>query len=122
MTPTRFAELGYEQHGPKLWRVVTTDTGSAVGPQYATKAELLADLERYAADYGCALAHKPVAENAAIRAALLAIVVWDTPTHPEHEAMIEMWHDWLVAREREPTAAAVREALLDNAREALGIG
>jgi len=30
------------------------DDQSAVGAFYATKAELLADLERYAASYGCA--------------------------------------------------------------------
>lgn len=53
MTNTRFPELGYEKHGPSLWRIIDTETGSAVGPQYRTKAELLADLERYARDnYG----------------------------------------------------------------------
>ncbi len=54
--PTRFAELAYTQTGPGLWRIVATDTGNTIGPFYATKAELLADLARYAKDYGCDLA------------------------------------------------------------------
>ena len=53
MTKTRYAELAYRNDGPGLWRIVTTEDGAAVGPQYGTKAELLADLERYAKDYGC---------------------------------------------------------------------
>jgi len=52
--PTRFPELAYAQHAPSLWRIIATDTNQAVGGFYATKAELLADLERYAIDYGCA--------------------------------------------------------------------
>jgi hypothetical protein len=51
--PTRFAELGYMKQGTALWRIIAVDTGNAVGPFYATKAELLADLARYAKDYGC---------------------------------------------------------------------
>lgn len=51
--PTRFQELGYRQDGPKLWRIYATDGNQAVGPHYATRTELLADLERYAKDYGC---------------------------------------------------------------------
>jgi hypothetical protein len=51
--PTRFAELAYTQHAPGLWRIIATDTDQAVGPFYVTKAELLADLARYAKDYGC---------------------------------------------------------------------
>jgi hypothetical protein len=46
--PTRFAGLGYEKHGHGLWRMIDTSTGNAVGYHYETKAELLADLERYA--------------------------------------------------------------------------
>jgi len=51
--PTRFKELGYRQDGPRLWRIVDADTQSAIGVHYVTKAELLADLEGYAAEYGC---------------------------------------------------------------------
>jgi hypothetical protein len=56
--PTRFSELGYRQDAPGLWRVVALDspngsTGASIGPQYRTKAELLGDLELYAAVYGC---------------------------------------------------------------------
>ena len=50
---TRYTELGYRKDGPNLWRICATDDGSAVGPHYRTKAELLADLERFAAEFGC---------------------------------------------------------------------
>lgn len=54
--PTRFATLGYRQDDTSLWRVYNMDgdTPHAVGPHYRTKAELLADLERYANEYGAA--------------------------------------------------------------------
>jgi len=51
--PTRLPELSYEKHAAGLWRIIATDTGQAIGPHYASKAELLADLERYAREYGC---------------------------------------------------------------------
>ena len=51
--PTRFAELAYANHAPGLWRIIATDTDQAVGPFYASKAELLADLDRYATSFGC---------------------------------------------------------------------
>jgi hypothetical protein len=52
ITATRFPELGVQQQGPRLWRFVDlTDTErpfpSAVGDHYRTKAEAMADLERY---------------------------------------------------------------------------
>jgi hypothetical protein len=50
---TRYAKLGYRKDGPDLWRLCTTEDGCAVGPHYASKAELLADLERFAAEFGC---------------------------------------------------------------------
>jgi hypothetical protein len=50
--PTRFPDLGYTTYGG-IWRIVATDTNAVVGPIYKTKAELLADLARYAKDYGC---------------------------------------------------------------------
>ena len=49
---TRFAELGYITYCD-IWRIVALDTGATVGPIYQTKMELLADLPRYAKDYGC---------------------------------------------------------------------
>lgn len=52
-------------------------------------------------------------------AALRALVVWDTPDHPDHDAMVEMWHDRLVARDEQPSGARVREVLLEAARDAL---
>jgi hypothetical protein len=35
------------------WRFIHTETGAQVGPYYTSKAELLADLERYAQAFGC---------------------------------------------------------------------
>lgn len=58
LSPTRFKELAFEKKGPSLWRVVCTETGKAVGPQYRTKTELLSDLERYAREnWGLSLIH-----------------------------------------------------------------
>lgn len=53
--PTRYKELGYRKDGPMLWRIcdLTGERAQAIGAHYATKAELLADLDRYAAEYGC---------------------------------------------------------------------
>lgn len=51
--PTRYKDLGFRQDAPSLWRIIAMDTLCAVGPHYKTKAELLADLDRYAAEYGC---------------------------------------------------------------------
>jgi hypothetical protein len=47
---TRYPELGYQQHGRGLWRIIDCDGNAAVGPQYHSKAELLADLSRYASE------------------------------------------------------------------------
>lgn len=45
---TRFKELRYERVSRGLWRFVDAETGAHVGPHYPTRAELLADLARYA--------------------------------------------------------------------------
>ncbi|MHA1962822.1 MAG: hypothetical protein ACW99U_21745 [Candidatus Thorarchaeota archaeon] len=51
---TRFPELGYQKHANNLWRIVDrTNNNAAIGPHYASKAELLGDFTRYAIDYGC---------------------------------------------------------------------
>jgi hypothetical protein len=58
---TRFTELGFWNvpsspgKGPGFWQCVdlTGDRPAQVGYQYATKAELLANLEAYATEYGC---------------------------------------------------------------------
>lgn len=52
---TRFPELGYAKIDARCWRIIDTSSGSAVGPQYRTRAELLSDLERYARAFGCAV-------------------------------------------------------------------
>lgn len=54
--PTRFKALGYRQDAPDCWRIIdrSSTPGAAVGPQYASRGELLADLERFARQVGCA--------------------------------------------------------------------
>ena len=62
--PTRYPELGYTTYC-RIWRIVATDTRNVIGPIYMSKAELLADLPRYAAEYGCDNAYKPAAPYSA---------------------------------------------------------
>jgi hypothetical protein len=54
---TRFLELGYHNWGPGHWRFLDLSDPDGrpadVGPVYPTRAELLADLQRYAAERGC---------------------------------------------------------------------
>lgn len=56
---TRFPELGYTFTSDKCWRFVDIDNSynigrtSCIGPCYRSKTELLADLERYARQFGC---------------------------------------------------------------------
>lgn len=55
---TRYQELGYAHLDTNLWRFVDlidggTIFGACTGPHYRTKAELLADLDRYAREFGC---------------------------------------------------------------------
>ena len=53
--PTRYKLLGYQHFGHRIygcWRVVDKQTGNPIGPQYARKCELLADLDRVAEVYG----------------------------------------------------------------------
>jgi hypothetical protein len=59
LTRTRYAGLAYGNTNPAgtpLWRFVDVHEGEdkarTVGPQYGTKTELLADLERYAKSWG----------------------------------------------------------------------
>ena len=56
---TRFPELNFSRVSPREWSFYAVDNGaplwcrySRVGPLYATSAELLADLPRYAREYG----------------------------------------------------------------------
>ena len=49
---TRYPELGYRQDG-RDWNLYAMPARSHVGPHYASRSELLADLHRYAAFYGC---------------------------------------------------------------------
>ena len=47
---TRFDAIEYGRISGTEWSFFATETGSRVGPIYRTKAELLADLHRYARD------------------------------------------------------------------------
>jgi hypothetical protein len=57
----RFSEIGYTLNSPGDWRFVdlsdaqdgNKDRMHCIGASYPTKAELLANVERYAAEYGC---------------------------------------------------------------------
>jgi hypothetical protein len=61
---TRFKELGYWRISGGIWQCVdlTGDKPAQVGTQYHSEKELLANLEAYAAEYGCdgAKPRKPV--------------------------------------------------------------
>jgi hypothetical protein len=71
---TRFAELGYRQDGPALWRFVDRSTQASVGPQHPTKTALLADLERYGYVFGCAGAKPPAAPALEVQAELIDVI------------------------------------------------
>ncbi len=50
---TRFPELGFANVDKGRWRIIDRSTGSTVGPHYRTKAELMADVDRFAELFGC---------------------------------------------------------------------
>ena len=83
-TKTRFDELRFHQPFPGVWRFVDAEDRD-VGPQYATRAELLADLERYAAEYGCVGA---VDVNATLRARVAELEEGRAQERIAHEATI----------------------------------
>ena len=58
-TPTRFPELQFRKDAPNVWRIIDAETGNPIGQWYRSKIELLADLERFAAEFGCAGAATP---------------------------------------------------------------
>jgi len=49
---TRFKELNYCKIPPNQWSFVSTETNQPIGMRYASKVELLADLDRFAREYG----------------------------------------------------------------------
>jgi len=55
---TRYPELGYTRIGSD-WRFVAMDGCQPVGSYYPSRTELLADLYRYARDYGCETGPSP---------------------------------------------------------------
>lgn len=52
--PTCYPPLGYRRVDRSTWCYVDLSDGAVIGPYYRTRTELLADLERYAAHFGCA--------------------------------------------------------------------
>lgn len=50
---TRFKELGFTNVAAGLWRFVDLSTDCHVGAHYRSKAELMANMERYAEVFGC---------------------------------------------------------------------
>jgi hypothetical protein len=51
LSKTRFDGLGYAHIKRGVWQFVDMDGEAQVGPQYASKDELLADMHRYATEY-----------------------------------------------------------------------
>lgn len=49
--PSCFPDLSYRRDAPHIWRIVDA-AGYVVSRDYFSRAELLADLDRYASDYG----------------------------------------------------------------------
>ena len=58
---TRFSEIGFTMIEPGCWQFLSLMDGepSQVGSHYPTKAEIMVNIERYAAEYGCDGANKP---------------------------------------------------------------
>jgi hypothetical protein len=64
---TRFTEIGFTLNSPGDWRFVdlsdaqdgNKDHMHVIGASYPTKEQLLLNVERYAAEYGCDGADKP---------------------------------------------------------------
>lgn len=53
---TRYPELSFDRFD-HIWRFIDESTGNRIGPSYRSKAELLADLPRFAEQFGCAGAY-----------------------------------------------------------------
>lgn len=49
---TRFAGLGFANIARGLWMFIDLETGAQIGPQYARKDELLADIGNFASERG----------------------------------------------------------------------
>lgn len=64
---TRFTEIGFTLNSPADWRFVdlsdaqdgNKDHMHCIGASYPTKEQLLLNVERYAAEYGCDGANRP---------------------------------------------------------------
>ena len=124
---TRFTELGYWNvpaapgEGPSFWQCVdlTGDKPSQVGTQYATKAELLANLEAYATEYGCENANpRPAAPpvNTSYEKALRDIV----SLYPEPGVCAELVPSYVGPNDGQMRASTLWYAL-NSARQALGL-
>ena len=52
MIQTRYAELAYDRYGSDSWRIIDVSKQVTTGPIYPSHAELLADLDRFAQEFG----------------------------------------------------------------------
>ena len=80
---TRFTEIGFTLNSPGDWRFVDLSDAQdgnkanmhCIGASYPTREQLLSNVERYAAEYGCDGADKPNVQTPPD--ALLALIARD---------------------------------------------
>jgi hypothetical protein len=111
---TRYPELDYRQDAPGTWRIV--NGGASVGPHYASKAELLADLERYAANwYG--FTHTPPEDILQARLEARDRTIADLVAALAKAALsLEVGSDWYQSPELAMNAKDARAALARAAK------
>ena len=113
---TRFSELGYWMVEPGCWQCVdlTGENPRQTGAQYATKAELLANLEAYATEYGCENAN-PKPDRHMENALRSIAALW-----PEPGMCAEIAPEWVGPNDGKMRADILFYAL-NTARKALGL-
>jgi hypothetical protein len=57
---TRYSELEYANVYYDDWRFINVKTNCVIGPRYDTKDDLFADLDRFAFEFGCNGAPRPM--------------------------------------------------------------
>lgn len=93
---TRFKELGFWQLEPGDWRFVdlTGDKPAQIGGGYATKAELLANVETKAVEFGC--------EDAMYPSTMAKVLVKITEYNKALREIVSLWPDPDCAAELAP--------------------
>jgi hypothetical protein len=115
VTRTRFPELGIARIAGHIWRYVAADEAGnfdpfngCIGASYRTKGEALADLERFAADYGCSAAAAP-AEPASPTARAVAALRDIMAQTAGNYAAKSCGHDFYCSCPYDAANAALRE-------------